>query len=323
MSGAVWAGVSDGPRVVIVLGKGGVGKTTISIRIAYELAEEGKEVLLASLDPAKHLLEYLELDRALAEKRVAPRLRAIQYELETVAKRVADEYSAILRRIMPGLTALSLDDVVKAVREAPGFEEEVFLRMVSQLYERGDVDAVVVDTPPTGIALRVIALPKLHIFWIRKLAEIRSRIVSIRYAIANAMGRPKDARDPVLDKLRELEARYQGLWEKMRSPSTRYAVVATPEPLPLYEAEAVFRRLARDGMRPSLLVVNKVLGPKAAALGTAELEQQMIARARMLACSVRPPAILALVRYADKPPSHFSDVAAMDRLIEVQEPSCG
>jgi arsenite-transporting ATPase len=300
-----------------------VGKTTISIRIAYELAEGGKEVLLASLDPAKHLLEYLKLDKALAEKRVAPRLRAIQYEVEMVAKKVADEYSATLRRIMPGLTALSLDDVVKAVREAPGFEEEVFLRIISQLYERDDVDAVVVDTPPTGIALRVITLPKLHLFWIRKLAEIRSRMASIRYAIANAMGRPKEVRDPVLDKLRELEARYQRLWAEMRSPSTSYAVVATPEPLPLYEAEAIFRRLARDGMRPSLLVVNKVLGPKAAALGTAELEQQMIARARMLACSVKPPTVLALVRHADKPPSHLSDVAAMGRLIEVQEPSCG
>lgn len=47
-------------RVVIVLGKGGVGKTTVSILLAGELSRFGR-TLLASFDPARHLVRYLGL----------------------------------------------------------------------------------------------------------------------------------------------------------------------------------------------------------------------------------------------------------------------
>ena len=175
------------PHVIMIMGKGGVGKTTVGLRLAIELSRLGRRVLLASLDPAGHLLEYLGLLGPLREVEATPGIRAIQYEVDGLARKVAEEYSLLLRRLMPGLQALGVEDIVETVKEAPGFEE-VFLRILSSLYERHDVDVVIVDMPPTGITLRVVALPRLHLFWVERLRELREKIASIKYATANALG---------------------------------------------------------------------------------------------------------------------------------------
>jgi arsenite-transporting ATPase len=313
------------PHTIVSLGKGGVGKTTVSLRLAVELAEEGREVLVASLDPAGHLLEYLGLPGPLVEKRIAPRLRAVQYSIEQVAKRVAEEYALLLQRLAPALEALGgMGDVKKAVMEAPGFEEEVFLRVLEDLYRRGDVDVVVIDTPPTGVALRVVALPRLHTFWARRLLRLRERIVSIKYAIANAMGREVEPSDPVLDKLREVIERYSRLHEEITSPArTSFVVVATPEPLPVYEARVVSQRLRELGTGLEMIVANRVLGERAEGLGLRETEEKAIRGLEEIRCSQEPPASLALIAHTRRPPSSLRDVEALgDAILEVRRGPC-
>ena len=302
-------------HVLITLGKGGVGKTTVSIRLGYELSEEGYDVLVASLDPAAHMVEYLGLGGPMREKKVAPRLRAIQYTVDRVARRLSAEYASLLQRLMPGLTALGGLDFARVVRESPGFEEEVFLRILQQLYRRTDVDVLIVDTPPTGIALRVLRLPRLYTTWVKILREIRERIVSTKYAIANALGRPPPRSDPVLEKLEELSREYSSLAEEMRSPErTGLVVVAAPEPLPVYEAEQVAKTAEEEGMRLELVVANRVLGEKARLLGS-HREEELLERLRQLRCRSRPEAGFAAIAQAERPTSSLEDVKALDRYI--------
>jgi len=53
---------ADGKGLVMTMGKGGVGKTTIAVAVAVELAARGHEVLLTTTDPAAHLTETLAGD---------------------------------------------------------------------------------------------------------------------------------------------------------------------------------------------------------------------------------------------------------------------
>ena len=266
-----------GRHTLITIGKGGVGKTTMSILASLVYSDRG-ETLLASLDPAKHLLEYLGLQAPLRRVRVSGRLHAVQYDIAPIARRLSDEYATLLRQVMPALTILNLDDIVKSVRHAPGFEEEVFLRILEELYGDESVDYVVVDTPPTGVTHRILNLPRLYVFWLERLYELRGRIVSLRYAMARAMGRREEPRDPVLDKLRSLHERYSKLWSMIRDPArTSAMIVATPEPLPVYEARETVEFLDSIGVKCRLIVANRILPwDKAAELGMAETQARSL-----------------------------------------------
>ena len=310
------------PHVYITLGKGGVGKTTVSILSALTLASTGARVLLASLDPAKHLIEYLGLPRALKETRVSEGLWAVQYEVEGLARRVAEEYARLLRQVMPGLTVINMEGVVKAVRHAPGFEEEVFLRVLRDLYaraERGDYDYIVVDTPPTGVTHRILNLPRLYLLWIQQLYELRYKIVSLRYTIARVMGEKREVRDPVLDKLQALHEDYKRLADTLRDPRrTSTILVATPEPLPVYETRTSLELLRDLGVPVRLIVANRVLPREyAEKLGVRETQERALRELASLECHT-PCSRLAVMHHT-RPPRSLEDVRQLYSLIRPLE----
>lgn len=297
------------------IGKGGVGKTTISILAGLALRGRGR-VLVASLDPAKHLIEYLKLPGVAREREVAPGLVAVQYDVDTLAKKAAEDYAVLLKQVMPGLSVLNLDGVVRAVRNAPGFEEEVFLRILKGLADAAGsrYDYIVVDTPPTGVTHRILNLPRLYLLWLSHLYELRYKIVSLRYTIARLMGEKVEPRDPVLSKLSALRSEYERLAGLLRDHSRASIVlVATPEPLPLYEVGKTLE-VARDlGMKVRALVVNRVLPREMAErLGVREVQRRVLEEAASLDCGgCRKLAVM----HSSEPPRSLEGVERLAGLI--------
>ncbi len=278
---------SGGSHVFFSVGKGGVGKTTFSILASLALSPRGR-VLLASMDPARHLIEYLGLRGVGKPEEVGGSFRAVQYDVETLAKRIAEDYARLLRQVMPGLTVVSLDGIVRAVKYSPGFEEEVFLTILRELTERlgEDYDYLIVDTPPTGVTHRMLNLPRLYLVWLAHLYDLRYKIVSLRYAIARAMNREFEPHDPVLEKLSALRSQYQALADLLRDHARASLVlIATPEPLPVFELRQSLG-VARDlGMRVSAIVVNRVLPPEMASkLGVLETQTKALRDVWSLDC---------------------------------------
>ncbi len=309
--------VSDikGKHVFIAVGKGGVGKTTISILLSLILSERGK-TLLASLDPAKHLLEYLNLPKVLKEIPINDKLKIVQFDIDPLAKKVSEEYAGLLRQVTPGLRILGIDDLVNAVRHAPGFEEEIFLRILESLYDRKDVDYVVIDTPPTGITHRIFNLPRLYLFWLDRLYDLRLKIVSLRYTIAKSMGQKAEEHDPVLDKLKSLKERYKKLYEETKDPTrTSVIVVTTPEPLPVYEAKESVRFFTQLGIKVRAVVVNKVLPEDIAErLGTKRLQEENLREALTIECgSCRK----LTIRHHSKTPKSLDEAKELIELSEL------
>lgn len=308
---SIFESVECCPHVIIVLGKGGVGKTTASILLALELSRLGR-TLLVSLDPARHLLKYLGISSG-DPTEIHSNVYAKQISLESELEKVTTKYSDLLRELMPSLAVLNLDRVPDAIRYFPGVEEEVFLRKLVEVY-KSDYDYVVVDTPPTGITVRTLILPKLYRMWLEKLIEIRERIVSLRYVIARTLGKEVDVRDRALLKLYEMRNEFDFLDRNFSSCTrTSYVVVATPEPLPMFElSETVAFLKNRLGVSPKLLILNRVL-PEALALelGLIDAQRKYLDEIRGLGISY------AVIEYLGKTTENLEDVIALRSKLRV------
>jgi arsenite-transporting ATPase len=299
------------PHLVLVLGKGGVGKTTVSIMIARSLSKLDKTLLL-SLDPARHLVKYLSVGGE-GPVEVSKNLHVHQVSVEREISEITSKYSELLRELAPSLLVYNLDNVVDAVKYSPGVEEEVFLRVLLRAC-RGDYRYVVVDTPPTGVALRTLVLPALYTAWLERLIEIRERIVSLRYVIARAMGRKVELKDRALERLYELRGEFKYLQDMLTCrEKTSYVIVATPEPLPLYELKESYSFLeSRVRNKPKLLVLNKLL-PDHLARELGVLEAQRRSLEEVASYGAR----YVVIEYLGRPTESLRDIEELEKRVKV------
>lgn len=214
-------------RLVFTVGKGGVGRTTVSLAIGLEAARRGKRVLMVEMEGARGL------ERAIDEQRksraAAPELRRIGH-LEVEGKRALEEYLGLVipvRRLLK--TVFSSNVYQYFVAAAPGLKELMTVGKIWYEVERDDAtapDLVVVDGPATGHSLQYLRMPK---------------------AAAEAF--------PVGLVHREAERIFSLLQD---AKSTAVAIVTTPEEMPVNETLEISRGLADLGLPRTLLVVNRV-----------------------------------------------------------------
>ncbi|MFC9789974.1 ArsA family ATPase [Rhodococcus sp. NPDC127528] len=154
------------PRVQLIVGKGGVGKTTIAAATAIALARKGMRILVVSLDQAHSLSDVFGLPRhpGGADTAIEATDGVEVLELDTLA--LLEQRLAALSALVPAGgdhehgSPLSLPDP-EELTGLPGAQELVGLAEVTRLAESGDWDVVLVDCPATADALRLLTVPEL------------------------------------------------------------------------------------------------------------------------------------------------------------------
>ena len=135
---------ASGHGVVMTMGKGGVGKTTVAVHFATELARAGHQVLLTTTDPAAHL------EAATTERPPTLRLARIDPGVET--QRYATQ---VLATAGAGLDAQGRALLEEDLR-SPCTEEIAVFRAFADTVAQGDTGFVVIDTAPTGHTLLLL-----------------------------------------------------------------------------------------------------------------------------------------------------------------------
>ncbi|MFY7817356.1 MAG: arsenical pump-driving ATPase [Akkermansiaceae bacterium] len=135
---------SRGRGVIMTMGKGGVGKTTVAAAIAVLLAKRGHRVHLSTTDPAAHLAQTLDgqLD-GLTLSKIDPAAETARYTALVMAEQSAQ-----------------LDDSARALLEedlrSPCTEEIAVFRAFAREVAQGEHGFVVLDTAPTGHTLLLL-----------------------------------------------------------------------------------------------------------------------------------------------------------------------
>ena len=135
---------APGRGLVMVMGKGGVGKTTIAASIAAELASRGHHVHLSTTDPAAHVAATLAGELANLEiSRIDPAVEVKAYVDRVMATRGANLDEAG--------RALLAEDL-----RSPCYEELAVFAAFSRIVNRARSSFVVLDTAPTGHTLLLL-----------------------------------------------------------------------------------------------------------------------------------------------------------------------
>ncbi|NJE61107.1 ArsA family ATPase [Thermococcus sp. 21S7] len=263
-----------GFRTVFVIGKGGVGKTTTSAALAVALSKKGYKTLIVSLDPAHNLGDVFMVKLNDKPKKLADNLYASELDMEKLIRDYLKHLEKNLKHMYRYLTVINLEKYFEVLSFSPGIEEYATLEAVREILARGDEwDVIVFDTPPTGLTLRVLALPRISLIWADKLIEIRRKILDRRRAIAKIQGEqkfvvdgeeftlPKDEEeDAVMKELKAYRKEVEFV-EKVITDPERTSVIAVmnPEMLPLYETERARESLKKFKVPFNLIVVNKVI----------------------------------------------------------------
>ncbi len=264
----------SGFRTVFVIGKGGVGKTTTSAALAVTLAKKGYRTLIVSLDPAHNLGDVFMVKLKDEPKKLAENLYASELDMDKLIKEYLKHLEKNLKNMYRYLTVINLEKYFEVLSYSPGIEEYATLEAVRKILVRGDDwDIIIFDTPPTGLTLRVLALPRISLIWADKLIEIRRKILERRRAVAKIQGEQKfvvdgkefilpkeEEKDAVMKELREYRSEVEFVERVITNPEkTSVIAVMNPEMLPLYETERARESLKRFKIPFNLVVVNKVI----------------------------------------------------------------
>jgi len=244
-------------ELILFGGKGGVGKTTCAASSGLYLSKYFR-TLLISTDPAHSLSDSLgqEIGDQIREVRGVKNLYALEVSAEKALSNFKIEYEDEIKNILDTSTNLDHEDINSLFAlPIPGIDEVMGFKTILDLIEKAEYDKYIVDTAPTGHALRLLTLPDLLDDWIKVLAKMRWKY---RYMVERFSGKYNpDEGDDFLLSMKKTVKKIDGLLRD--NHRCEFIPVIIPEEMAILETERLVNKLKNYGIKVRQLVINNVL----------------------------------------------------------------
>lgn len=245
------------PRTTLVVGKGGVGKTTVACGLAAHFARRDENTLLLSTDPAAALANVLGAPVGESDTQIpgAPRLSARQLAAATLRAEFLARWRDVIAEIIDRGTYLDRTDVDGLVDAALPGADEIFalLALADLIAAPGAYARLVIDTAPTGHTLRLLALPDTFRALLSMLDLMQGKHRFMVRALTHRYRR--DRADDFLD---EMRGRIEALRAALANTNEVAAVVVTrDEPVVAAETTRYVEQLRTLGIAIAAVVVNR------------------------------------------------------------------
>lgn len=245
-------------RIVLVTGKGGVGKTTVAAATALAAADAGHRTLISSTDPAHSLADAFDVGLADDPIEVAPNLFGQQIDTQ----RQLDRYwGAIREQLMNvldwgGVSGLEAEEFLVF----PGMDELFALLEVNRHARSGEYDAVVVDCAPTAETLRLLSLPEVLSWYFERILPTERRILRAARPLLTRVTDLPVPEEGVFDAATTVFTGIEQVKELLANPEVTSArLVVNPEKMVIDEARRTYTYLSLFGYGVDGVIVNRVL----------------------------------------------------------------
>lgn len=135
--------VENDKKIIFTMGKGGVGKTSVAIKIAKGMSAAGKNVHLTTTDPANHLNLYLDGEHPFRTSYIDEKAELKQYQERVLAKAKETMSEEDL-------------DYVKEDLRSPCTQEIAVFSAFADVINQSEEEVTIIDTAPTGHTLLLL-----------------------------------------------------------------------------------------------------------------------------------------------------------------------
>ncbi|MFT7599950.1 MAG: anion-transporting ArsA/GET3 family ATPase [Acidimicrobiales bacterium] len=279
--------------VLVVIGPGGVGKTTLAAALAARAAKvHGRRALVVTVDPARRLADALGTTDLAEEAVLVPtgsepgRLWALMVDMGQSWDRLVDRHAPDSETRQQLLNNRLYRMLTQKFTQSHDY---IALDRLVDLAEQDEYDLLVIDTPPSGHALGVLDAPDrmIDFFGSRLLtwltAPYRNRLVRTAatpfLAVAERL-----LGGPFLDEIAEFFWLFSGLQPgfaqraravkaRLADPATSYVIVQTTQPQQADRAKELGRAIETRGFSPALVLVNRTPDNRVAIVDQAEIDE--------------------------------------------------
>ncbi len=273
--------VIDNSSIIICCGSGGVGKTTAAAAIGIAAARTGRRVVVVTIDPAKRLADALGLHVELGNEphRIATaqagpgELWAMMLDTQSTFNEVVRTHSADSEQVDRIMSNRFFHNISKNLS---GTQEYMAAEKLFQLHGDSRFNLVVIDTPPTRDALNFLDAPsrlirfldhRLYRFLLTPTRGGLKIVVAAMQPMVRAISRIVGAQalDDALAFFRAFEGMDDGFRQRasevvglLRSLTTSYVVVTSPNLETVTEADYFVSKLGDEGLATAALIVNRI-----------------------------------------------------------------
>lgn len=249
-------------RVILMTGKGGVGKTSVAAATGLRCAELGYKTLVLSTDPAHSLADSFDLELNHDPIEVKPNLFGAELD---ALRELEGNWGAVKRYITQVLQARGLEGVeAEELAILPGMDEIFSLVRMKRHYDEDEFDVLVIDSAPTGTALRLLSLPEVAGFYMRRFYKPLQTVSAALRPLVEPLFRPvagfslpnKEVMDAPYEFYEQLEA-----LEKVLTDPTKTSVrlVTNPEKMVIKESLRAHAYLSLYNVATDMVIANRII----------------------------------------------------------------
>lgn len=249
-------------RIILMTGKGGVGKTSVAAATGLRCAELGYRTLVLSTDPAHSLAD--SFDRELDHEPALIRPNLWGAELDAL-REMEQNWGAVRRYMTEMLQAQGLEGVqAEELSVLPGMDEIFGLVRMKRHYDAEDFDVLIIDSAPTGTALRLLSLPEISGWYMRRfykpfqgMANTLSPVFEPIFKRITGFSLPdREVMDAPYEFYEQIEALERVLTDNSQ---TTVRLVTNPEKMVIKESLRAHAYLSLYNVATDLVIANRII----------------------------------------------------------------